>query len=271
MIDFHSHILPNIDDGSTSMDETINLIIEAKQVGFTGIISTSHYIQGYYESDESKRKQVLVEVEKNYKQIVEGQKKNRPQIAVGQKKNRPQIAARAKKEPTPICPNCSLHLGSEIYITTEIIELIKNGKASTINNTRYVLFELPMNSKPLFAKEVVYRLIENGYKPIIAHPERYGYVQEEIEYVEELANMGALFQSNYGSIVGMYGSRAQKTIKELLKKDLVSFLGSDVHRTGQIYPKIPKILKKLSKIISDQKLKELTTLNAQKVLNDENI
>ena len=55
------------------------------------------------------------------------------------------------------------------------------------------------------------------------------------------------------------------------KKDMISFLGSDAHRTNQIYPKIPKILKKLSKIISEQKLKELTTLNAQKVLNDENI
>ena len=259
MIDFHSHILPKIDDGSTSMDETINLIIEAKQVGFTEIISTSHYIQGYYEFNESKRKQLLLEVEKNYHQIVDGQKKNRPQFAG------------AKKEPSPICHNCSLYLGSEIYITTEIIELIKNGKASTINNTRYVLFELPMNSKPLFAKEVVYRLIESGYKPIIAHPERYSYVQEDIEYIEELANMGALFQSNYGSIIGMYGSRAQKTIKELLKKNLISFLGSDVHRTGQIYPKIPKILKKLSKIVSEQKLEELTTLNARKVLEDKDI
>ena len=261
MIDFHSHILPNIDDGSTSMDETINLIKEAIQAGFTGIISTSHYIQGYYECDEIERKHLVEEVIEEIDKDVGGQKKNRPQFAIG-----------AKKEPSPICPNCpQLYLGSEIYITTEIIELIKNRKASTINNTRYVLIELPMNVKPLFAKEIVYRLIENGCKPIIAHPERYSYVQEDIAYVEELANMGALFQANYGSIIGMYGSRAQKTIKELLKKDMISFLGSDAHRTNQIYPKIPKILKKLSKIISEQKLKELTTLNAQKVLNDENI
>ena len=193
----------------------------------------------------------------NIRKVIEGQKKNRHQFAVG-----------AKKEPSPICP---LYLGSEIYITTEIIELIEQGKASTINNTRYVLFELPMNTKPLFAKEVVYRLIENGYKPIIAHPERYSYVQEDINYVKELTNMGALFQSNYGSAIGMYGSRAQKTLKELLKKEFVSFLGSDVHRTGQIYSKIPKILKKLNKIMPEEKLEELTTLNAKKVLNDENI
>ena len=182
-----------------------------------------------------------------------------------------QTSARAKKEPTPICPLPELYLGSEIYITTEMLDLIKNEKASTINGTRYILFELPMNTKPLFAKEIVYKLLENGYKPIIAHPERYNYVQKEIEYAEELASMGVLFQANYGSIIGMYGSGAKKTIKELLRRDLISFFGSDVHRANQIYPKIPKILKKLKKIISEQQLKELTTLNAQKVLNDENL
>ena len=128
-----------------------------------------------------------------------------------------------------------------------------------------------MNTKPLFVKELVYELIQNGYRPIIAHPERYSYVQDEINYVRELANLGTLFQANYGSVLGMYGNDAKKTLKKLLKDDLISFLGSDVHRTGQIYPKIPKALKKINKIVSTEKLEKLTTLNAQKVLNDEEI
>lgn len=234
MIDFHTHILPNIDDGSTSMDETINLILEAKQVGFTGVISTSHYIQGYYETNEAERKKILCDVEKNVNEL-------------------------------------NLYLASEIYITTEIAKLINDGSASTINNTKYVLFELPMNSEPLFVKDVIYGLIGDGYKPIIAHPERYNYVQENIGYVEELASMGTLFQANYGSIVGVYGNGAKRTIKQLLKRNLIDFLGTDVHRTNQIYPKIPKILKKLQKIVSESKLQEMTTLNAQKVLNNEDI
>ena len=239
MIDFHSHILPNIDDGSTSIGETINLIREASQVGFTGIISTSHYIQGYYEFNCQDRKKLLEFVEKK---ITENN-----------------------------IQNVKLYLGSEIYFSPEIEELIKSGKASTINNTRYVLFELPMNTKPLFVKEVVYKLIENGYIPIIAHPERYSYVQEDIKYAEELARIGALFQSNYGSIIGMYGTGAKHALKKLLKNNLISFLGSDVHRTGQIYSQIPKILKKLNKLISTERLKQLTTLNAQRVLKDEEI
>ena len=234
MIDFHSHILPNVDDGSTSMEETLKLIQEAKKAGFTKIISTSHYIEYYYECNEETRKELLNKI-------------------------------RASSLDIDLC------LGNEIYLTSEITQLIKEKKASTINNSKYVLFELPMNAKPFNAKETVYRLIENGYTPVIAHPERYSYVQETPEYVEELANMGALFQANFGSVIGLYGKKAEKTVKKLLKEDLIHFLGSDVHRTDQIYTKVPKILKKLNKIISEEKIQELTEINPQKVLNDEEI
>lgn len=237
MIDFHSHIIPNIDDGSSSLEESINLIKEAEKAGFTAIISTSHYIEGYYDYNQEERKKYLENLynaENNDK-------------------------------------NVKLYLGSEIYITEDMFELIEQEKASTINNSRYILFELPMNSKTFLAKEIVYRAIEKGYLPIIAHPERYTYVQEDINYARELSNMGALFQSNYGSIIGMYGNHAKKTIYKLLEDDLIQFLGSDVHREGQIYNKVPKILKKLEKVISKKKIEELTQINAEKVLNNENI
>ena len=234
MIDFHSHILPNIDDGSSSIEESINILKEAKEAGFTKIISTSHYIEEYYESDEKERTELLKNIEKNYQDI-------------------------------------ELYLGNEIYITDQMIELVKEGKASTINNSKYILFELPMNTKTMLTKEMIYRIIENGYTPIIAHPERYNYVQGYPEYVEELAEMGAMFQANYGSIIGMYGEKAKKTVKKLLKQDLIQFLGSDVHRTNQIYPLIPKAIKKISKVISEEKIKELTVMNPQKVLDNEEI
>ena len=163
----------------------------------------------------------------------------------------------------------NLYLGSEIYVTEEMIKLIEQQKASTINGTDYLLFELPMSSKPLFAKSIVYNLMERGYRPIIAHPERYSYVKEDITFVKELKDMGTLFQSNYGSAIGMYGIETKRTLKKLLKNDWISFLGSDVHRAGQVYPEIPRIIKKLGKWISSEKLEELTTLNAQKVLNNE--
>lgn len=119
--------------------------------------------------------------------------------------------------------------------------------------------------------EVVYRLIENGYIPIIAHPERYSYVQENIDFAKDLSDMGVLFQSNYGSSIGIYGKKAKKTQKKLLQLGIIQFFGTDVHRAGQIYPNMSKILKKLRKIISEEELERLTTINPQKVLDNENI
>lgn len=234
MIDFHSHILPGIDDGSRSIEQTIRMLKEAKEAGFTKIISTSHYMEGYYESDETERIELLNEVQKNISGI-------------------------------------ELYLGNEIYITNNMINLIQNKKASTINNSKYVLFEFPLSAKSMNDKEVVYRLIENGFVPVIAHPERYSYVQDNPEYIEELAEMGALFQANYGSIIGMYGKKAEKTLKKLLKNDLIRFFGSDSHRIDQVYTKMPKILKKLHKFLSDEEIEEFTVINPQKVLNNEDI
>ena len=234
MIDFHSHILPQIDDGSISIEETINILKEAKQVGFTKVISTSHYINGYYESNEIERTELLEKI---------------------------------KQENVDV----ELYLGSEIYISENIVELLKDRKASSINNSRYVLFELPMGNETVLAKEMIYRLIENNYIPVIAHPERYSYVQDNVEYVRDLKEMGAMFQANYGSIIGLYGKKAEKTVEKLLKEDLIQFLGSDVHREEHVYVFIPKILKKLSKIISKEKIEEITEVNPQKVLNNEGI
>ena len=234
MIDFHSHILPGIDDGSRSIEQTIRMLKEAKEAGFTKIISTSHYMEGYYESDETERIELLNEVQKNISGI-------------------------------------ELYLGNEIYITNNMIDLIQNKQASTINNSKYVLFEFPLSAKSMNDKEVVYRLIENGFVPVIAHPERYSYVQDNPEYIEELAEMGALFQANYGSIIGMYGKKAEKTLKKLLKNDLIRFFGTDSHRIEQVYTKMPKILKKLHKVLSDEEIEEFTVINPQKVLNNEEI
>lgn len=235
MIDFHSHILPGIDDGSRNLEQSIAMVNEAKEAGFTKIISTSHYMENYYECNERDRRQLLKKVQENVQGI-------------------------------------ELILGNEIYITNNIIELLQNGQASSINGTKYVLFEFPLiTTRPMNDKEVIYRLVENGYIPIIAHPERYPFIQENPDYLFELEEMGALFQANYGSIIGMYGLKAKKTLKILLKNNLISFLGSDVHRPEQVYDKMPKIIKKLKKIISNEEFEEFTEINPEKVLKNENI
>lgn len=234
MIDFHSHILPKIDDGSKSDEETENLLLEAKNVGFTKIISTSHYAFNCFEIPEYKREQIIQELNED---------RDTPEII----------------------------LGSEIFLNYNIIDLLKEYKASTINKTNYILFELPLREQFYNLKDILNRLKENDYKLILAHPERYNIVQKNMNFLYELKNMGVLFQSNYGSILGTYGLNAQFTLKKMLKNNLVTFLGSDVHREKTIYPNIPKAINKISKIISNNYLEDLTTNNAEIILKNEDI
>lgn len=236
MIDFHSHIIPEIDDGSRSIEETMLLIKEAQNAGFTTIISTSHYLSGQYEFDEASRKQFLDLI---------------------------QMGA------NNLGIDIELKLGSEIYATYDMVDLLKEHKASTINDTKYVLFELPMQSELPNLKNIIYNLLGNGYIPIIAHPERYSYVKENPNWLLEYLELGVLFQSNYASIIGMYGKEAQKTVKLLLKNDMIHFLGSDVHMASTIYKKMPEIMQELKKILERDKLKKLTKINAQLVLENE--
>ena len=238
MIDFHTHIIPNIDDGSRSVEETFNLIKEAKEAGFEGIILTSHYIENYYETDTPER-DVWVN-------------------AIGD-------CLKEKGIET------NLYIGNEIYISDNIMDLLINRKASTINNTSYVLFEMPLHSEPMNLYDVIYSLQENKLVPVLAHPERYSFVQKEPELVYDLIQKGVLMQSNYGSILGQYGENAKMIVKKFLENNMVHFLGSDVHRQNSIYKRIPQALEEIRNIIGDEKLEKLTTINPKLVLENKKI
>lgn len=238
MIDFHSHIVYGVDDGAETIEDSIRILKLAQNAGFKKIILTPHYMQDYYEiqKDEIKQKIELIE-------------------------------EKCKEENIDI----SLYQANEIYITNHMTELLQEGIVSSINNSKYVLFELPMNEEPANLLEVVYSLLENGKTPIIAHPERYTYVQKNPNKLLELIEKGVLFQTNYGSILGQYGKEIQKTANLLLENNFIHFLGSDVHRIGHIYEKIEEIKKQLRKIISEEKIEELTDKNIEKILKDEKI
>ena len=238
MIDFHTHILPNIDDGSRSIDETFNLIKEAKEVGFDGIILTSHYIENFYETDVPEREVWVKAISEN-------------------------LGAKGI--------DTDLYLANEIYISENMMGLLEQRKASTINNSCYVLFELPLNEEPLNLYDVIYSLQENKLIPILAHPERYSFVQKEPELIYDLIEKGCLMQANYGSIIGQYGVKAEYIVKKFLENNMIHFLGSDVHRQNSIYPKIPFALEKIKEIVGEEKLEELTTINPKLVLANKKI
>ena len=238
MIDIHSHILPNIDDGSKSVEETFELLKEAKQAGFDEIISTSHYMEEYYEVNVAERETWV--------------------NAISQNLHRVDL-------------DLKLYLGSEIYITDNIIKLLEEGKASSINNSNYVLFELPLNSRPMNLYDVVYEMLQNRIVPVLAHPERYLFVQKEPEIIYELIQKGVLMQANYGSILGRYGEKASLIVQKLLEHNMIHFLGSDVHKPNTIYPQVPEALRIIKIIVGEEKLRELTEINPKLVLQNKAI
>ena len=238
MIDFHSHILPNIDDGSRSIEETFNLIQEAKNVGFDAIISTSHYMENYYETDTPEREVWINAIYENL-----------------QAKN----------------INIKLYLGNEIYLSENIIKLLEEGKASTINDTSYVLFEMPLNAEPLNLYDIVYEMMQYKLVPILAHPERYAFVQKDPELVYDLIQKGVLMQGNYGSIIGQYGEKAKIMMRKFLKNNIIHFLGTDVHRQNTIYPRIPECLAEINSLIGEERLEEISTTNTSLALKNKRI
>lgn len=162
--------------------------------------------------------------------------------------------------------NVKVYLGNEIFLTEKINKILKHRYAVTLNNTRYLLFELPFNVKPINYLDMIFEIQAAGYIPVLAHPERYYYFHKEPELYVDLIKQGVLFQSNFGSFIGQYGRRVKLMAEKLLEANLIQFLATDVHRPNTLYPMIPKILKGLNKKVGEKKIMQLTTVNPSLLL-----
>ncbi len=239
MIDVHTHILPGIDDGARNIEDTIEMVKEAKKAGFTDIITTSHYIENEYNVNKENRK-VIIE-------------------AIQEELNKEDIEIK-------------LYNGAEIYITNELLDLVEDGVAPSLVESRYVLFELPLSgSKVIYLDQVIEDLIVAKYTPIIAHPERYDIVKDNPNIAVEWVKKGALLQSNYANIIERYGHKSKQTLLKLINANAIHFLGTDTHRPNTIYAQMDDILEEFRKEIGNEKLNELTTINPQKIINNEKI
>lgn len=239
-VDIHSHILYGIDDGSKTLEQSIKILQELKEIGFKKIVLTPHYIiNSKYQTNNKEKQKILEEIKKNIQQ-----------------KN----------------IDIELYLGNEVLINDNIYELIEKQEISTINNSKYILIELPLYTTQKNALDIMYELKIKNKTPILAHPERYEFIQKNPKAIEDFINEGIILQANYGSIIGIYGKKAKKTIKKLLKENYISLFGTDIHyENSKIYLNINKIRKKIKKIIGEQKSKELMTINPNKIINNEEI
>ena len=236
MIDIHSHLLFGVDDGSRTLEESVHVIKKLSEVGYTDIILTPHYINdSTYVSTREENLDVL------------------KRLKVGLIRNN---------------VNVNLYLGNEIYIDSEIANLLKNNIISSLNDTKYLLIELPMSGENEIYYDVFLDLINMGYKVILAHPERYISFQKDFNKVYELKELGVLLQSNVGSILGDYGKGAKKTIKRLLKENLITFMGTDIHHNKEEYTFVEKAKKKMGKYLTQKQINNIFENNAKVLLKD---
>ena len=240
MIDFHCHILYGIDDGSKSLEESIEILKKAYENGVTEISFSPHYILGSsYNANNDKKEKLLKEIKKEL-----------------------------KKQNIDI----KLYYGNEVFVENNMLDLLKQKEISTINNSNYLLFELPMNNKYNGINNLIFELKSKGIQPIIAHPERYLILQKDPTLITKMIDQGALFQSNIGSFYGYYGKEVQKTAFLLLKHNMISFICSDIHHSkDNFYENIDNVKKMLKKYITEEKIEDLFINNAKNVLNNKNI
>lgn len=198
MIDIHSHIINEIDDGSKNIEMTINMLKKAEQSGTTDIIATPHFMRGRFEVEYN-------EVVKKVEGLREIAKENNI--------------------------NINIYAGQEVYYSKNILEYYNDKIIGTINNTKYMLIELPMlefNIDEVI--NIIYELQIRGITPIIAHPERYKLFIKKPSMINSLIKEGMLFQLNAGSITGNFGKDVKKTATKYLENNIYSFIGSDAHR-----------------------------------------
>lgn len=234
MTDIHNHLLYGIDDGSKSIEESIDILKDMKKCGFDNIILTPHYIKD--SKWNNPRKDNLERM--SYLQRVI----NENNIDI------------------------NLYLGNEIFIDEDIYENINRGLISPLNDTSYLLIELPMTGEYEDYKDIFRDLIKKGYHVILAHPERYHSFQEDFNRVYELEKIGVYFQSNLDSIVGGYGENAEKMIKRLLREKKIAFLATDIHHKKHDYNKWVKAKKVALKYITEREFEILTNQNPSQLL-----
>ena len=237
MKDLHNHLLYGIDDGSKSLEESINLLKEMSIKGVKEVVLTPHYIiDSKFTSSKYQNMDLL------------------------NKLNQELINNNI---------NIKLYLGNEIYLDDKILEYINNNLISTLNESKYILVEFPLMHYPRYALNIFSDLIYNGYRVILAHPERYIYLYKDMSLLDELKDMGVLFQGNYGSLFDEYGKYPKKMLKKLLKKNYIDFLAGDIHHHVNL--DLKKLNKKLKRYISEDKIKDILENNFDKVINNEEI
>jgi protein-tyrosine phosphatase len=198
--DMHSHFIPGIDDGAQNMDESLALLRAMQDLGYRRVITTPHVYTDLYPNTAER--------------ILEGLEAVREAI---------------RREGLEI----EIDAAAEYYLDEHFEKLIEQKQLLTFGKN-YVLFELGFMQEPPNLSRAIFNMILQGYKPVLAHPERYDYWHGKLSKYEELADRDVLIQLNVNCLTGHYGQQVKETADALVDAGLVHFIGSDCHHPGHI-------------------------------------
>ena len=223
-VDIHSHLLPGIDDGAKDMDTSMALLLKMASYGIKNFITTPHILGSVYPNSSKVIKQQLAAVKK------ELEKRNIKGI--------------------------SIQAAAEYMLDGEFSALLDQ-KDILVLKDNYILVEMSYFSAPINLYELLFEIQLKGYKPVLAHPERYNFYHTDFKSYYKLKQAGCLFQLNLLSLTDQYGKGVQKTSEKLLKENLYDFVGTDTHHQNhlELLPKIgtKKTLEKIKHLLNNNK------------------
>ncbi|MCP4627877.1 MAG: tyrosine protein phosphatase [bacterium] len=234
MIDIHAHILPGLDDGPSTLEESLEMARIAVKNKIQVMVATPHCLNGRH---VNWRKDILAAcAEFNSELATHG-------------------------IPLKVLP------GSEIHLSTEIPDEIQNGRLMTLNDTgHYFFLELPDQIIPDSVMRFIYSMRSRNITPIIAHPERNMAIQSNSAMVENFLSAGALCQITGSSLRGEFGPRVFDCCSALLTRRMVHFVASDAHSASGRPPDLLKSYKKLSSLIGKKNAENMMVELPQKIL-----
>lgn len=229
MIDMHSHVIPGVDDGAADLTESLLLLNQAREQGITTVFATPHSDAFLLDLDAAR-------------------------------KNFASLHSLAKR----FLPGLRLYLGCEVLCEGDTVDktisLLQNGTLPTLGGTKYVLTEFSPWGNPDSAKTAVFRLLNAGFTPVIAHPERYSFL--DFDDFRRFCDAGALLQVNAYSL-GVEADPIREKARRLAREGLISFLGTDMHSTTSRPPSVTEGLNWLSANCNNDYVNQITTENAQ--------
>jgi tyrosine-protein phosphatase YwqE len=199
--DMHAHFLPGIDDGATTLEESLFLIKKLMDCGYTKLVATPHIMNDFF--------------------------KNTPEIIYSK-------LFLVKEAVMAQGWNIEIEAAAEYYLDEWFMGMLQNNTPLLTFNNRYLLFETSFINQPALLHEAIFLMQSLNYKPVLAHPERYIYFQENFERCAELHSNGVLMQININSLSGYYSAPAQLLAEKLIDKKMVNFAGTDCHNVKHI-------------------------------------